>query len=238
MVLFLPERGLGLEVIHDELAGGEGIAAMAARHRHQHDLVVGLQVAVAVDHGVIHDLPLRARLLDDLLDRVLGHAGVMLQRHRHFAHLADEARHRADAVVLLDVEHLEPEIKILLLDRDFHPPVTGGKNAISSPGLSGALAAAMSWLTATRTTFMSASTSCQAPPRFMRCRRRPATVLAESGRSTTSTLVPTFSRRFAKNRIFTFTSTTPNKAGSARGHLCVWAEQPDCRPARAPTRSR
>src|SRR5688572_16512252 len=235
MVLLLPEWRLGLQVVHDELAGGEGIAAMAARHRHQHDLVVGLQVAVAVDHGVIHDLPLRARLLDDLLDRVLGHAGVMLQRHRHFAHLADEARHRADAVVLLDVEHLEPEIKILLLDRDLHPPVTGGKKAISSPGLSGAFAAAMSWLTATRTTFMSASTCCQAPPRCIRWSRRPATVLADMGMSTTSASMPRRSRRLAKNKTFTFTGKAPSKVKSAPDRLCGWPAWPGCPPAHRPT---
>src|SRR5262245_3935229 len=210
VVLFFPERRLRLEVVHDELAGGERIAAMAARDRHQHDLVVRLQLAVAVDHGVVHDLPARARLFDDLLDRVFGHARVVLERHRIIAaHLADEARHRADAVVLLDVEHLEPEVEVLRLDGDLHPPVTGGKKATSSPGFSGALAAAMSWLTATRTTFMSASASCQAPPRRIRCRRRPATVLAESGISTSSSGVPSRSRRLAKNSTLTFTRISP-----------------------------
>ena len=66
MVLLLPERRLGLQVIHDELAGGERIAPVRARDRHQHDLVARLEVAVAVDHDVVEDLPLRARLFDDL----------------------------------------------------------------------------------------------------------------------------------------------------------------------------
>ena len=41
-------------------------------------------------------------------------------------------------------ENFQPEVEIFLLNGDLHPPVTGGKNAISSPGLSGALATAMS----------------------------------------------------------------------------------------------
>src|SRR5688572_1375671 len=67
----------------------------------------------------------------------------------------------------------------------------------------------MSLLTATRTTFMSASACCHAPPRFMRCSRSPATVLAESGTSTTSAPVPMSSRRFANKRTFTFTRISP-----------------------------
>ena len=36
------ERRLGLQVIYDELAGGEGFAAMRAGHGDQHDLVARL----------------------------------------------------------------------------------------------------------------------------------------------------------------------------------------------------
>ena len=132
----------------------------------QDDLVARLEVAVAVDHRVIEDLPLRARLLDDLPDGVLGHARVVLERHRHLAHLSDEAR----AAPVLGF----PEISMTSVLRSKSSVCTeifmsaaghGRKKATSSPGLSGALAAAMSWLTATRTAFMSPSISCHAPPR-------------------------------------------------------------------------
>ena len=47
-----PERRPSLQVIHDELAGGEGFAAMRAGHGDQHDLVARLERADAVDDSV------------------------------------------------------------------------------------------------------------------------------------------------------------------------------------------
>src|SRR4030095_9719206 len=55
--LFLfPERPSALEVVHDELARGEGLAAMRARHADQHDLVGGLQFTDAMDDECIVDV--------------------------------------------------------------------------------------------------------------------------------------------------------------------------------------
>ena len=47
--LLLPERRLRLQVVHQELAGLERVAAMRRRDRHQHDLVARRQRADAVD---------------------------------------------------------------------------------------------------------------------------------------------------------------------------------------------
>src|SRR5690606_24254391 len=45
--LALPERRAGLEEVHDELAGGEGLAAMRAGHCHEHDLLARFETAEA-----------------------------------------------------------------------------------------------------------------------------------------------------------------------------------------------
>src|SRR5581483_289294 len=37
--LLLPERRLGLQVVHDELARAEGLAAVRTGHHNQHDLI-------------------------------------------------------------------------------------------------------------------------------------------------------------------------------------------------------
>src|SRR5512135_319677 len=76
-LLLLPERRARLQVVHDELAGREGVAAMRARHDDKHDLVCRLELAEAMDDGAVHHLPARLRLLDDLRDLALGHAGVV-----------------------------------------------------------------------------------------------------------------------------------------------------------------
>src|ERR1700690_929065 len=64
--LLFPERGAGLEIIHDELAGGKSIAAVAGCHAHEHDLVHGLQLPDPVDDRRILNLPAPAGRLHDL----------------------------------------------------------------------------------------------------------------------------------------------------------------------------
>src|SRR6185295_6914708 len=150
-VLLLPERRARLEVVHDEFAGRERIAAVRARHRDEHDLIARLQLAVAMDHARVAYLPARFRFLHDLRDLALGHPGVVLEGHGDLAHQADEARDGAYLPVSGQVSDFETGIKVLALDRDLHPPVTGGKNATSSPALMRAPACTMSWFTAVRT---------------------------------------------------------------------------------------
>src|SRR5262249_61613115 len=102
-LLLLPERRAGLEVVHDELARGKGLAAVRAGDDDQHDLVGRLELADAVDDEHVHHLPALLRLVDDFRDRLLGHARVVLEGHRahgravvRVAAYADEARDRAD----------------------------------------------------------------------------------------------------------------------------------------------
>src|SRR5690606_2494306 len=78
-LLLLPEWRLGLEVIHDEFAGGEGVASMRAADGHEHDLVAGAQGADTVDDARVVDIPACPGLIDDGGKRLLGHARVMFQ---------------------------------------------------------------------------------------------------------------------------------------------------------------
>ena len=52
----LPERRLRLQVVHQELAGLEALAAVRRGDRHHHDLVLRLQQADAVDHARAEDV--------------------------------------------------------------------------------------------------------------------------------------------------------------------------------------
>src|SRR5690606_34813729 len=97
--LLLPEGRARLEIVHDELARGEGIAAMPRQHHDQHDLVAGSQLADAMDHEARLDRPALGRLATDRGERGLGHARIVLERHgiergaaARCAHRADEAR--------------------------------------------------------------------------------------------------------------------------------------------------
>src|SRR5436309_10676610 len=47
----LPKRGPGLEVVHEELGGGEGRLSMRRRGDDQHDVFAGCQAAVTMDDG-------------------------------------------------------------------------------------------------------------------------------------------------------------------------------------------
>src|SRR6266704_2153282 len=58
-VLFLPEWRACLQIVHDELARGERVAAMRAGDDHQHDLIGRLQLADAVDDRRVVDAPTR-----------------------------------------------------------------------------------------------------------------------------------------------------------------------------------
>src|SRR3954447_15464085 len=150
-VLLLPEGRAGLEVVHDELAGGERLTSMGGCDHYQHDLLGGPKLAEAMDHRDIDHAPALRRLVRDLRDLALRHSGVVLERHGHISYQPDEARDRADASVPGEPADLRAGIEILPLDRDPHPPVTGGKNATSSPAWMLAEGCTMSWFTAART---------------------------------------------------------------------------------------
>src|SRR5262249_32499815 len=137
-LLLLPERSARLQVIHQEFAGSEGVAAVRARHDDEHDRVRGLELAVAMDHRAIDDLPAAARFFDDLGERFLGHAGIVLERHCDIPDLADKTGDRSDALVPGNALHFQADIEFFPLNGNLHPPVTGGKKATSSPALTAA----------------------------------------------------------------------------------------------------
>src|SRR5437667_9719 len=99
-LLLLPERSARLQVIHDEFARGERLAAVRAGHDDQHDLIGGLQLADAMDHERIVDAPSRLGLVDDPRERLLGHARIMFERERGYGRcvvdVADETDKRGD----------------------------------------------------------------------------------------------------------------------------------------------
>src|SRR5437762_26523 len=103
-VLLFPERRARLQVVHDELARREGVAAMCAGDGYQDDLIGRLELADAVDHQRVVDVPARFRLVDDCRQRLLGHARIMLEREGlhgsglvDVAHETDECRDSAYA---------------------------------------------------------------------------------------------------------------------------------------------
>ena len=71
-------------------------------------------------------------------------AGVVLECHRDIAHQANEAGNCTHFSFSAKRAHFGASIKIFALDRDLHPPVTGGKNATSSPALMRAVGCTMS----------------------------------------------------------------------------------------------
>src|SRR5678816_1734453 len=96
------DRSPGLEVVHDELAGLERLAAMRARYPHEDDAVPGRELSHPMDDERIEDVPAALRFAADLRERIRRHARVMLEPHRGNgmavvgpAHQSDEARHRA-----------------------------------------------------------------------------------------------------------------------------------------------
>src|SRR6185369_16446658 len=74
-LLLLPEWRLRLQVVHDELARREGFATMGTGYRYEDDLIGRAQRAHPMNNPHVHDLPARLGLLDDLRQRLLGHAG-------------------------------------------------------------------------------------------------------------------------------------------------------------------
>ena len=77
---------------------------MCTRHHHQHDLIGRLQGANPMHHPRIENAPACHGLIDNLLQRFFGHAGVVFQRHGadavafvHVAADADETGHGTDA---------------------------------------------------------------------------------------------------------------------------------------------
>jgi hypothetical protein len=125
-LFFLPERGLGLQVVHQKLAGLKRLPAVSGRHGHHHDLLARLKDTDPVNDARRADLETLLCLVDHGLDGPLGHAGVVLELHRTHAlpvvavtHRADERRHRAHAgIACAQRGDLDAEVEIGDLHRD------------------------------------------------------------------------------------------------------------------------
>src|SRR5262249_26973871 len=116
------------------------------------------------------------------------------------AHEPGETDDRADVGPrLMQPGDLNTRIEVFALHPDHRqPPVTGGKNATSSPAFTGVAKSTCSWLTAARRRFRSAKASAYPPPREWSHLARAPTVDASRGTSTVSSLTPIFCRTQAK----------------------------------------
>src|SRR3546814_6601094 len=107
---------------------------------------------MAMDDQAAVERPALLGLLHDLVELLLGHSGIMLQRHppNGFAcgEIPDqtgEGYHGADAgIIATQPLQLGGRIEIFALDPDGHdqPPVTGGNSATSSLAATGSAARA------------------------------------------------------------------------------------------------
>ena len=132
-LLELPERSLGLEPVYQEFTGLEGGLAMRRADRHQHDAVARLHAAVAVHNQCRLERPAPVGLGLDVLERLFGHAGVVLERqsidavamqalaHVHLAHQAHEHRQATNPLVAAgQLVELGADVEIGLLDPHGH----------------------------------------------------------------------------------------------------------------------
>src|SRR5579883_235740 len=205
-VFQLPERRLGLQPIDQELAGLECRFAVRRADGDQHNTVTGLQPAVAMNDQGRLERPAATGLGLDLLQRRLGHAGIVLQgqridavaviavAHVQLAHQADEYREAADpAVVPGETVELGADIEVGLLYPHGHaqPPVKGGKNATSVAPASLASNGTVRLSTAAPNAAPSASASAWPPLRSRSQATSSPTVVTFDGGATSSSATPT-----------------------------------------------
>ena len=132
-LLELPERSLGLEPIDQEFARLERRLAVRRADRHQHDPLARLHPPVAMHDQRRLERPAALGLGLDLLQRLLGHAWIVLERqridlvamialaHMHLSHQPDEHRQSADPLVSgAQPVELGADIEICLLDTHRH----------------------------------------------------------------------------------------------------------------------
>ncbi len=145
VVSFFQNGACGLQVVHHELARRERLAAMRARDHDQHDLVGRLAASpTRWITSTSYEVPARPRLLDDAGQRLLGHARIVLERHRRdvgafvqVAHDADEARDGADLRIAgAQARDLGADVEVLVSGRGpaSQPPPGRLKAAERPPG--------------------------------------------------------------------------------------------------------
>src|SRR3954465_15225355 len=77
----LPEWRAGLEKIHQELGGGEGLLPVCGGGDDEHDAFARLESSVAVHDSDAEQRPALFGCLDVARDFGLGHSGIVLERH-------------------------------------------------------------------------------------------------------------------------------------------------------------
>ena len=82
LFLALPERRVGLQIIHQELRGLERRLPVRRGRQHQHDVFAWRDAADAMDHGEPGQRPARHRGLGMARDLGLRHSGIMFERQR------------------------------------------------------------------------------------------------------------------------------------------------------------
>ncbi len=139
--LALPERGLGLEPVHEEGATVECRLAVTGGGDDQHDGLADGHAAIAVNDERVFQIPALARLRLNLLQHALSHARIVLQRHGDHARCLGEVAHIADKAG--DAANLRPalnqrfdlraRVEPLCLNLDGHRlilPSPGGKTRL------------------------------------------------------------------------------------------------------------
>jgi hypothetical protein len=150
-------RGAGLEVVHQEVAGLEGGAAVAGGGGDKDDRLAGGDLADAVQDEDVGQAEAGAGAAGDFVDLGLGEAGIGLQLQQargpglgagqageggHGAHLGAPAAELGEQTARVEGFEGEP---------DGHPPLIGGRKATSVRAFSGASPRTMTWSTATCT---------------------------------------------------------------------------------------
>jgi hypothetical protein len=101
----LPERRAGFQVVHQEVASGEGGTSMRAADADEHDLVSRFQFADAMDDRQRQQGPARLRFRGDRVQAFLRHAGVVFEEEpgdllivMHVTHQSAESDDCTDGV--------------------------------------------------------------------------------------------------------------------------------------------
>src|SRR5262249_41973226 len=212
----LPERRAGLEIVHQKLGSREGVAAMRRRRDDEHDVLARRDPSIAVDHRDAEQRPAPFGFFHVPCDLGFRHARIVFENQRRdgIAGLrspaqAGERDHRADvAAPASERRGLGGDVEILALqphrhDVVDHPPVIGGKKAISrAPAM---VVSARTWLRsiAARITCGFSNAWAYSSPRCASQAMSSPTVAMPAGGSMSSSGLPMRSRPHAKYKSFT-----------------------------------
>src|SRR5262249_60451938 len=96
-MLFLPERRLGFEIIHEKARGGKSLVAVTARRHHEHDRLARTDQPKTVDGGNALKRPAGGGLTSNAADFLFRHSGIMLDfERRERAALVAAKAHKGD----------------------------------------------------------------------------------------------------------------------------------------------